>query len=42
LEELTFWLGASLSTVSAVQIFVDLQEASARWWYLPASFIISI
>ena len=39
LEELAFWVGTSLATVSAVQIFADLQEASARWWYLPVSFI---
>ena len=40
LEELTFWIGTSLATVSAVYIFADLEEAGAPWWRLPADFII--
>ncbi len=39
LEELTFWIGTSLATVSVVHIFADLEEAGAPWWCLPADFI---
>lgn len=41
LEELTFWIGTSLATVSAVHVFADLEEAGVPWWRLPADFIVS-
>lgn len=39
LEELTFWIGTSLATVSAVFIFASLEEAGAPWWRLPVDFL---
>lgn len=41
LEELTFWIGTSLATVSAVHIFAGLEAAGAPWWRLPADFIVN-
>jgi lycopene cyclase domain-containing protein len=40
LEEITFWIGTSLATVSAVCAFADLEEAGAPWWRLPFDFIL--
>jgi len=40
LEELTFWIGTALATVSAAHIFTDLEEAGTPWWRLPADFIV--
>jgi lycopene cyclase domain-containing protein len=39
LEELTFWIGTALATVSAVFIFASLEEAGAPWWRLPVDFL---
>jgi lycopene cyclase domain-containing protein len=41
LEEITFWIGTSLATVSAVFIFADLEESGAPWWRLPGDFIFN-
>jgi lycopene cyclase domain-containing protein len=40
LEELTFWIGTSLATVSAIYAFADLEEAGAPWWRLPFDFVL--
>jgi lycopene cyclase domain-containing protein len=41
LEEITFWMGTSLATVSAVMIFAGLEESGAPWWRLPIDFIFN-
>ena len=40
LEEITFWIGTSLATVSAIYAFAGLEAAGAPWWRLPVDFII--
>jgi lycopene cyclase domain-containing protein len=40
LEELTFWIGTSLATTSAIYVFVDLEDGGAPWWRLPFDFIL--
>jgi hypothetical protein len=40
LEELTFWIGTSLATVSALYAFADLEAAGAPWWRLPFDFVL--
>lgn len=39
LEELTFWMGTSLATVSAVYVFAGLEETGTPWWRLPVDFV---
>jgi lycopene cyclase domain-containing protein len=40
LEELTFWIGTCLATVSAIYILADLEEGGAPWWRLPFDFLL--
>jgi lycopene cyclase domain-containing protein len=39
LEELTFWTGTSLATISAVYIFADLEATGTPWWRLPVDLV---
>lgn len=42
LEEIIFWLGTSLVTVSAVLIFAELERRDVPWWALPAGVVLPI
>ncbi len=40
LEEIIFWLGTAIVTISAVMIFTELDRKGVRWWKLPAAVIL--
>ncbi len=42
LEEIVFWLGTSMVTISAVMIFAELQRRGVPFWALPAGVIVPI
>lgn len=42
LEEVIFWLGTSLVTISAVLIFAELERRGVPWWALPAGVILPL
>ncbi len=42
LEEVIFWLGTSMVTLSAVMIFAELQRRGVPVWALPAGVILPI
>lgn len=42
LEEIVFWAGTSLVTISAVFIFAELEERGVPWWALPAGILLPV
>ena len=40
LEEIIFWVGTALVTISAVMIFAELENHGVSWWKLPAAVIL--
>ncbi len=42
LEEILFWLGTSMVTISAVMIFAELQRRGVPFWALPAGVLLPI
>ena len=40
LEEIIFWFGTSLVTISAVMIFAELEQRGVKWYLLPLGFIL--
>lgn len=42
LEEVSFWLGTSFVTVSAVLIFAELERRAVPWWMLPAAVVLPL
>lgn len=40
LEEIIFWLGTSMVTISAVLIFAELERRGLPWWALPAGVVL--
>jgi lycopene cyclase domain-containing protein len=42
LEEIIFWAGTSLVTLSAVMIFAELERRGVPWWALPAGVLLPI
>lgn len=42
LEEITFWLGTSFVTISAVMIFAELERRGVPFWLLPLGVFLPI
>ena len=42
LEEIIFWLGTSIVSISAVLIFAELERRQVPWWVLPAAVILPL
>lgn len=42
LEEVMFWIGTSLVTISAVMIFAELERRGTPWWVLPAGIFLPL
>ena len=42
LEEITFWLGTSFVTISAVMIFAELERRGMPFWLLPLGVFLPI